>query len=155
MPRTAVYADANCASKRNTDTYAYSNTYDHAQRYPNSHKYCYSYDHAYCYANSHSYCYEHTQCYTLSDSYSHGQANAYGQAACNAEGTTHPAAAPDRAARIRFGRARPLATAEPVPRRRRAGRAEANCARSPEMQRKSLDSLLRRWVKKGVAPVRS
>jgi hypothetical protein len=75
-----VYADANCASKRNTDTHAYSNTCNHAQRHPNSHKYCYSYDYTYR--------------YTLSDSYGYGQANAYAQVASNAEGTTHPAAAP-------------------------------------------------------------
>ena len=143
MPRTAVYADANCACKRNTDTYAYSNTYDHAQRYPNSHKYCYSYDHAYCCANSHSYCYEHTQCYTLSDSYSHGQANAYAQAACDAEGTTHRAATPDPAARIKFGRTRPLATAEPVHGKGQPGAPKRTAQPQPKLQRTSLNSLLR------------
>jgi hypothetical protein len=76
-----VHADANCASNRNTDTYAYSNTYDHAQRHPNSHKCGYSYDYTYRYTNSYSYGY--------------GQANPHRAAQRNTEATSHSAAAPE------------------------------------------------------------
>jgi hypothetical protein len=56
-----MFADANCPSKRDADTYPYSNTYDHAQRHRNSDRYGNSYDYTYR--------------YTLSDSYGYGQTN--------------------------------------------------------------------------------
>ena len=94
----------------NSDSYSdvYANCYFHCNSYCD------------CHGDFHSHFHPNYDSTTNSDIYAYGyfddytQANAYAQAACNAEGTTHPAAAPDPAARIKFGRTRPLATAEPV-----------------------------------------
>jgi len=75
-----MFADANCASKRNANGYIYSNTYDHAQCHRNSDKYSNSYDYTYR--------------YTLGDSNGYGQTNTYSAASPNTETTSHAGAAP-------------------------------------------------------------
>jgi hypothetical protein len=79
--------------------------------------------------------------YSYYDDYT--QANAYGQAAFNAEGATHPAAAPDPAARIRFGTPRPLATVESVHGKGGPDAPKRTALSHPKLQRTSLESLLR------------
>jgi len=71
----------------------------HAQCYTNGDSY--SDCNGYCYCDFHSHFHPNYDSTTNSDIYTYGyfddytQANAYGPAACNAEGTTHPAAAPE------------------------------------------------------------
>ena len=137
------YCDTDCDSDRNAYIDCYADCDCNAHCYFNCKSHCNSY--CDCHGDFHShfhanYNYDST---TNSNSYAYGysddyaQANAYAQAAWNAEGTTHPAAPPDRAARINLvGRDR---SPRRSPSTAKAGRrAEANCARPAEMQRKAL-----------------
>ena len=83
-----MFADANCPSKCNADSYAY----EYTQCYTNGYSHGYSEHYAYCYGYIHA----DAQCYSNSYSYGYGQTNAYREAQRNSEATSHTAAAPLR-----------------------------------------------------------
>ena len=103
-----IYTNCHCNCDGNSNIYC--NCDCHGDFYSHFHP-NYNYDST---TNSDIYAYRYfdgyrnyhpapdSHAYSYYDDYT--QANAHGQAACNAEGTTHPATAPDPAARIRFGR---------------------------------------------------
>ena len=75
-----------------TERYSYSYIHDDAQRYGNSYCDCHGDFHSHFHPNYDSTTNSDIYAYSYFDDYT--QANPYAQAACNAEGTTHPAAAP-------------------------------------------------------------
>jgi len=87
-----VFADSN-ANVSTPDAHRYSHSYRITQPYADGYS-----DH-YAYCDFHSHFHPNDDSTSNSDIYAYGysddyaQANAYAQAACNAEGTTHPAAA--------------------------------------------------------------
>ena len=85
-----MFADANCASKCNADSYAY----EYTQCYTNGYRHGYSEHYAYCYGYIHA----DAQCYSNSYSYGYGhrETNAYCEAQRNSEATSYTAAAPLR-----------------------------------------------------------
>ena len=89
------YGNRHAQCYTNGDSYSDCNGYYDCNGYGNS--YCDSY----CHGDFHSHFHPNYDSTTNSDIYTYGyfddytQANAYGPAACNAEGTTHPAAAPE------------------------------------------------------------
>jgi hypothetical protein len=109
-------SNGNCVS--NVDCHDYSHSYSDTQRDTNGHSYCdgyhYAYGYCYCYRNCNFHCSSYCDCHgdfhshfhpnydstTTSDIYTYSyfddytQANPDAEAACNAESTTHPAAAP-------------------------------------------------------------
>ena len=98
-----AYGDANFDGISVPDTYSYS--YRITQPYADGYGYCNFNSHCNsycdCHGDFHSHFHLNYNSTTKSDSYAYGyfddyaQANAYGQAAWNAQGTTHPAAAPE------------------------------------------------------------
>ena len=91
-------ATAESYSNSHEYTERYSYIHDDAQRYGNRYFHCNSY--CDCHGDFHSHFHPNYNSTTNSDIYAYGyfdaytQANAYAQAAWNAQGTTHPAAAP-------------------------------------------------------------
>ena len=98
-----AYGDTNFDGISVPDTYSYSYriTQPYADGYGYSNHYAYCYVHCNGYCDFHSHFHPNYDSTTNSDIYTYGyfddytQANPYAQAACNAEGTTHPTAAPE------------------------------------------------------------
>jgi len=91
-----VFADSN-ANVSTPDAHRYSHSYRITQPYADGYSDHYAY--CYCYCDFHSHLHPNDDSTSNPDIYAYGysdeyaQDNAYAQAACNAEGTTHPAAA--------------------------------------------------------------